>query len=208
MIVGWSSVPWQKVSLSQSGRLKKKSGKVERSWVRCFVRLYCWRGGLKGARYWYVSEEKRYTLEKSQSQPAKCQPKFTFKFSGYGSSYLTLTHGRSYQSWREYQATGCWGCWRYGVRWLRWMRGLRWLRWVRWLNKYFSGDWGRFLCVIWGFGLLFLGFCCDDENVWSVCVPMASVQTLLKKVSVADDESTYDEFVSPRPPSRPFFFKF
>ena len=54
-------------------------------------------------------QRKKDTLEKSQNKPAKCQPKFTFKFSGYGSSYLTLTHGRSYLSQREYQATGCWG---------------------------------------------------------------------------------------------------
>ena len=39
-LVGWSSVPWQKVNLSQSGRLKKKSGKVERILVRCFRFCY------------------------------------------------------------------------------------------------------------------------------------------------------------------------
>ena len=42
----------------------------------------------------------------------------------------------------------------------------------------------------------------------AVSLPTSPVQTLFLKVLFADDESTYHEFVSPCPLSRPFFKSF
>ena len=70
-----------------------------------------------------------------------------------------------------------------GLRWLRWLRWMRWFWWMRWVNKYFYGDLGWFLCVPIPLGV---GFCCDGCDGCDDC----------------------GVFMSPWPPSRPFFRKY